>query len=92
MASTGDSMNADDWRVRRKEDAKQHAECLLKDWVKRMTIDDIVLSRDSTSIATIDSKPVNDYNMVYLRSLCIKLKINGYKNKRREDMIRLLFE
>ena len=57
-----------------------------------MTIDDIVLSRDSTSIATIDSKPVNDYNMVYLQSLCIKLKINGYKNKRREDMIRLLFE
>jgi hypothetical protein len=85
-------MNADDWRIRRKEDAKRHAEHLLKEWMKRMTIDDIVLSRDMKSITTIDSKPVNEYNMVYLRSLCIKLKINGYKNKRREEMIRLLFE
>jgi hypothetical protein len=43
MASTSDSMNADDWRVRRKEDTKQHAKNLLKEWVKRMTIVDIVL-------------------------------------------------
>ena len=85
-------MHSDDWQKRRKEDAKRHAEHLLKEWTKRITIDDIVLARDMKSILTIDSKPVNEYNMVYLRSLCIKLKINGYKNKRREEMTRLLLE
>jgi hypothetical protein len=89
MANISDSINAD-WQMRRKEDAKQHAELLLKEWTKTRTIDDIVLSRDMTSITTIDSKPVNNYNMVYLQSFCIELKINSYKNKRREEMIRLL--
>jgi hypothetical protein len=91
MAETS-GMHADDWQKRRKEDAKRHAETLLKEWTKRMTIDDIVLARDMKSILTIDSKPVNEYNIVYLRSLCIKLRINGYKNKRREEMTRLLLE
>jgi hypothetical protein len=92
MASTSSTTNAVDWRIKRKEDAKRHTENLLKEWMKRMTIDDIVLSGDMKSIVTIDSKPVNEYNMVYLRSLCIILKINGYKNKRRDEMIGLLLE
>jgi hypothetical protein len=92
MASTSSTTNAVDWRIKRKEDAKRHTENLLKEWMKRITIDDIVLSGDMKSIVTIDSKPVNEYNMVYLRSLCIILKINGYKNKRRDEMIGLLLE
>ena len=78
--------------IGRKEDAKQHAESLLKEWTKRVTIDGIVLARDMKSILTINSKPVYEYNMVYLQSLCIKLRINGYKNKRREEMTRSLLE
>ena len=86
------SMNACDWQMRRKENVKQQAKLLLKEWMKRMSIDDIVLSRDTTSLTTIDSNPVNNRNMVHLQSLCIKLKINGCKNKSCEDMIRLLLE
>ena len=74
MAETS-GMHADDWQIGRKEDAKRHAETLLKEWTKRMTIDDIVLARDMKSILTIDFKAVNEYNMVYLQSLCIKLRI-----------------
>jgi hypothetical protein len=65
--------------MRRKEDDKQNTELLLKKWMERMTTDGIVLSRDRTSMTIIASKPVNSYNMV-----------NGYKNKRREELIRLL--
>ncbi len=69
---------------------KRQLELKLKEWINRITIDHIVLSHDMSMITEIDSKPVNCYNMVYLRSLCIKLKINGYKNKRRDEMLAML--
>ena len=73
-----------------KEENKRSAETQLKQWINRMTIDHLVLSDDMTEVTEIDSQPVDSYNMVYLRALCIKLKVNGYKNKRRDDMLQLL--
>ena len=64
----------------------------MKQWINRIIIDHIVRSQDMTMITEIDSKPVKCYNMVYLRSLCIKLKINGYKDKRRDEMLAMLCE
>ena len=51
MAENSGMLHADEWQKRKKEDAKRHAEHVLKEWTKRMTIDDIVLSRDMKSIA-----------------------------------------
>ena len=81
-----------DWLKKKKEDAKRQAEMRMKESITRMTIDDIVLSSDGNTITSIDSMLVHSCNMVYLRNVCIKLKINGYKNKRRDEMIRLLVE
>ena len=80
--------------MKKKKEANKHqVEAQLKEWISRISIDHIVLSQDMTSITAIDSKPVNYYNtMVYLRSSCIKLRINGYKNKRRDEMLSMLCE
>ena len=51
-----------------------------------------MLSSDFGSIASIDSKPVDAWNMKYLRALCSKFKISGYKNARRDQMVHLLCE
>jgi hypothetical protein len=80
------------WRKKKKEEAKQSAQNQLRDWMSMVTIDDIILSADGTTITEIDTKPTDKYNMLYLRALCSKLKINGYKNKRRDETIRLLLE
>jgi hypothetical protein len=77
---------------KKKEESKRQLEVQLKEWINNTTIDHIVLSQDMSSITEINSKPVSVYNMVYLRSLCIKLKINGYKNKRRDEMLTMLCE
>jgi hypothetical protein len=61
-------------------------------WTKTIPIDDIVLARDMMSILTINLRPVNEYNMVYLQKLGMKLKINCFKNKRHEEVTRLLLE
>jgi hypothetical protein len=45
-----------------------------------------------TLTTEIDLTAVNYYNMVYFRSLRIKLKINGYKNRRRDEMLAMLCE
>ena len=79
-----------EWKKKKKEENKRSAETQLKQWINRMTIDHLVLSDDMTEVTEIDSQPVDSYNMVYLRALCIKLKVNGYKNKRRDDMLQLL--
>jgi hypothetical protein len=64
-----------------KEDAKRSAQNQLRDWMANITIDDFVLSADGTTIAEIDAKPTDKYNMLYLQALCSKLKINGYKTE-----------
>ena len=51
-----------------------------------------MLSEDFGSIVSINSKPVKAWNMVHLRVLCSKFKISGYKNRKREEMMRLLLE
>ena len=79
------------WR-KKKEEAKRSAQNQLRDWMTMITIDDIVLSADGTTITEIDTKPTDLYNMLYLRALCSKLKINGHKNRRRDETIRLLLE
>ncbi len=66
-----------EWKKKKKEENKHSAETQLKQWINRMTIDHLVLSDDMTEVTEIDSQPVDSYNMVYLRALCIKLKVNG---------------
>ena len=91
--TTKKTLDADarlEWKQKKKEENKRQAESQLKEWINRMTIDHLLLSDDMTKVTEIDSQPVDNYNMVYLRALCIKLKVNGYKNKRREDMLQLL--
>jgi hypothetical protein len=93
VASKDDKIDRQkEWRTRMKEEAKRSAQNQLRDWVVKITLDDIVLSADGTTIAEIDAKPTEAYNMVFLRAFCSKLKINGYKNKRRDETIRLLLE
>ena len=79
-----------EWKKKRKEENKRQVETQMKEWINRMTIDHLLLSDDMTKVTEIDSQPVDNYNMVYLRALCIKLKVNGYKNKRRDEMLQLL--
>ena len=79
-----------EWKQKKKEENKRQAESQLKEWINRMTIDHLLLSDDMTKVTEIDSQLVDNYNMVYLRALCIKLKVNGYKNRQREDMLQLL--
>ena len=76
--------------AKKKEENKCQVETQLKEWINRMTIDHLLLSDDMTKVTEIDSQPVDNYNMVYLRALCIKFKVNGYKNKRRDEMLQLL--
>ena len=45
------------WRKKKKEEAKQSAQNQLRDWMSMMTIDDIVLCADGTTITKIDTKP-----------------------------------
>lgn len=78
--------------LKKKADKKKDADEVFKEWIRIVTLDSIVLSEDFGSIVSIDSKPVKAWNMVHLRALCSKFKISGYKNRKREEMVRLLLE
>ena len=78
--------------LKKKADKKKDADEVYKEWIRIVTIDDIVLSEDFGSIVSIDSKPVKAWIMVHLRARCSKFKISGYKNRKREEMVRLLLE
>ena len=76
----------------KKADKKKKDDAVFNEWILLVTLDSIVLSSDSGSIASIDSKPEDAWNMKYLRALCSKFKISGYKNARRDQMVHLLCE
>ena len=71
----------------KKADKKKQDHAAFNEWIPLVTLDSIVLSSDFGSIASIDSKPADTWNMKYLRALCSKLKISGYKNARRDQMM-----
>lgn len=77
---------------KKKADKKKKDDAAFNEWTLLVTLDSIVLSSDTGSIASIDSKPVDAWNMKYLRALCSKFKISGYKNARRDQMVNLLCE
>lgn len=77
--------------TRKKADRKMKDDEEFNDWTCRVTINSIVLSSNSESIESIDSKPVDMWNMKYLRALCSRVGISGYKNAKREQMVNLLF-
>lgn len=79
-------------RIKKKADKQKDADTAFKEWTKMVTLDSIVLSEDLGTIVSVDSKPVEALNVKYIRAFCSKLKITGYKNRRRDEMVRLLWE
>jgi hypothetical protein len=78
---------------KKKAERKYNADAAFNEWTRIVTLDSIVLSADCGSIGPIDSKPLDwSWNMKHLRALCSKFKISGYKNRRRDEMVRLLWE
>lgn len=77
---------------KKKAERKNNADAAFNEWTRIVTLDSIVLSADCESIDTIDSKPLESWNMKHLRALCSKFKISGYKNRRRDEMVSLLWE
>jgi hypothetical protein len=71
---------------------KRDEESAIKEWTNTVSLDSILLSHDSGSIVSIASKPVHVVTANSIRALCIKLKISGYKNKRKDEMVLLLLE
>ena len=49
------------------------------------------VSDDHGSIVSIATKPVRVLSSNRIRALCAKLKISGYKNKRKDELVLLLF-
>jgi len=79
-------------RIQKKANKQKDADLAFKEWTKMVTLDSIMLSEDLGTIVSIDSKPVEALNVKYIRAFCSKLKITGYKNRRRDEMVRLLWE
>lgn len=75
---------------KKKAERKNNADAAFNEWTRIVTLDSIVLSADCESIESIDSKPLESWNMKHLRALCSKFKISGYKNRRRDEMVSLL--
>lgn len=76
----------------KKADKKKKDDAAFIEWTLLVSLESIVLSSDFGSIISIDSKPVHEWNMKHLRALCSKLKISGYKNAKRDQMLQLLCE
>lgn len=76
----------------KKADKKKKDNTASNKWTHQVTLDSIVLSTNFGSIASIDLKPLDAWNIKYLRALCSKFKISGYENARRDQMVHLLCE
>ncbi|KAI2489609.1 hypothetical protein MHU86_24977 [Fragilaria crotonensis] len=77
---------------KKKAEKKKNADAAFNEWTRIVTLDSIVLSADCESIESIDSKPLESWNMKHLRALCSKFKMSGYKNRRHDEMVSLLWE
>ena len=71
---------------------KREAEEAMSEWTNSVTLESIILSSDCTSVVTIGLKPVEEVPVRILRVLCVRFKISGYKNRKREEILSLLCE
>ena len=67
--------------------AKEEA---INAWAERITLNTVVLNPESNGIVSINGLSINLLTMVHLRRFCVRFRISGYKNRKREETIQLI--